>query len=123
MKAKLLAKKENEESGNKANQKKAILDYAKKHKFFFIRELEEELNIARTTVVARVSELEDEGIVIKGAALATKYASAKQSHYSYIDDIDTRKEHAELRNEERFQRWVKNGEKYGHFDRFYSNGL
>lgn len=112
MKAKILALKEQIESGNIKTLQGKILNYAKEKKFFFIREVERDLKITRTTAVARISELEDMGFIKNQLALKTKYAKAKQGEYAYISDPIMQYEHRHQRKLDRMYRWLKNGHEF-----------
>lgn len=114
--AKIQALEKQIESGNIKTLHAKILHFAQKKKFFYIREVEKELGIARSTATARISELEDLGLIAYQYAMKTKYAPDKQGMFKYLDDDGERRKHAWKRHYDRRKKWLKYGEENGFLD-------
>ena len=116
MKAKIEALLNQIQSGNIKTLHAKILNYAQKKKGFFIREIEEVFKVARSTATARVSELEDMGLIKNMGGYQTRYAKDKQGYYRYLVTEEEQKKHRWLRRSQKYNRWLNSGIEEGWLD-------
>lgn len=114
--AKIEALEKQIKSGKLNSDKARILEFAKRKKFFFIREVMTALNLSIRTASARISELEDLGLIAYQYAMKTKYAPDKQGMFKYLDDDGERRKHARKRHYDRRKKWLNYGEVNGFLD-------
>ena len=111
--AKIQALEKQIESGKINTDKARILAYFKKNKGGFIRGVMEDLNMSERTVGARMSELEDLGLIKNDCAMQTKYAPDPQGYFRYLEDDGDRRNHRWQRHYKRREKWLKYGKENG----------
>lgn len=114
--AKIQALEKQIQSGNIKTLHAKILRYARQRRGFFIMELQQILSIARSTATARVSELEDMGLVKYVEARNVGFAKDKQGYFKAILDEEGQKRHRWIRRSKKYNRWLNTGIEEGWLD-------
>lgn len=87
-------------SGKMENDKARVLNFIQKNPHATIQDIEIGLNLYHETASARVSDLEDIGVIEVSK-------TGRYSHLVYQDDPKKQKVNAFLRKCEKFERWKK----------------
>lgn len=92
-------------SGKMENDKARVLDFIQKNPHATIQDIEINLNLYHETASARVSDLQDLGVVEVSK-------TERYSHLIYQDNPKKQKVNAFLRKKEKFDRWKKRAKKF-----------
>jgi len=98
--------------------KSKILDLIKSRNSINEYQIKAVLNINRSTIIGRLSELQDEGVI----SVSGTFNGNLNSTYKYEPNINIQKTNRLIRSNERYQKWLKNAEKNNYLQR-YANEL
>ena len=101
MKPKIKALIDQIESGKITTTKALILHHIKENDFSFISKMEYELRLPNQTLTARISDLEDVGLIYKKGEIKT--GNRTMSRYYFQEDETKQEVLAKVRKQEKFE--------------------